>query len=152
MLTIVHNLTQLQFTGRALTFVDMRTTLLDRLRESTGDSIKQVDLAKACKVSRVAVSKWFKGGDVKARYIFLIADRCGVNPRWLATGEGPKQPAKAPELSDEARELAILYDQLAPQVRQNIADLLHTLTVPDTTARQPKLMATLLALCLPLAM
>jgi transcriptional regulator with XRE-family HTH domain len=130
MLTEVNTRLQPQFTASRITLVCM-SALTKRLLEACGSTVTQADLHRACKVSRVAVSKWFAGGDIKAVHLFRIADATGVSPRWLVTGEGPKKPLPARlGLSDDALELATLYDRLPPQVQQNINDLLHTLTLP----------------------
>lgn len=131
MLTRVHHGTQPQFTHSGLTYVHMGT-LLSRLKDSCGKrQMNKAAIAKACGVSRTAVTKWFKGGDIKAKHIFRIADLCGVRPRWLALGEGPREPLKAVQrLSEGAVELAQMYDALPVQVQENVMDLVLTLTHP----------------------
>lgn len=131
MLTRVRTQKQPRFTSGLLTSVTMkgRTTLAGRLKEIGGKDLRPVDLAKICKVSRVAAGKWLRGGDIKPLHLFRISDHYGVEARWLALGEEPKHRPK--RLSGDAAELAALYDRLTPAVQDNIRDLIHTLTVPN---------------------
>lgn len=48
------------------------------------------DLAKACHISRAAVSKWMRGGagNLKNEHLFAVAEYCSVDPKWLGTGKG----------------------------------------------------------------
>lgn len=90
--------------------------------------ISQAALAKACGVSRNAVSLW-ESGETKsldAAYLFNAAKILGVNPKWLATGNGSKfLTATQMPLSDndpaspeERRQrLLELFDGLPPQAQ-----------------------------------
>ncbi|SON51318.1 XRE family transcriptional regulator [Vibrio tapetis subsp. tapetis] len=51
------------------------------------NQIVQADLAKACGVSRAAVSKWVKGGSIEESNVDKIASFFSVTPNWLRYGE-----------------------------------------------------------------
>ena len=54
-------------------------------------------LAKKCRVAQPSVSDWRSGKSksMGAEALIEACDLLGVNPRWLATGKGPKRPAAA---------------------------------------------------------
>lgn len=63
----------------------------DRISYAAGKAgYKPVDLARAAGLSRAAVSKWFTGqaDSIRPSNLYKVAELLGVNPRWLATGEG----------------------------------------------------------------
>ena len=94
----------------------------------THAKISQAALARACGVSRNAVSMW-ESGETKsldAAYLFSAARMLGVNPEWLATGNGGKFPTAAQSSfpdstlsSPEARRKKLLeiFDGLPPQTQ-----------------------------------
>jgi len=97
MLSIVNDELQPCDARALLTLVAMaekRDKFKDRLSEAMGKTVTPAALARACKTSRAAVSKWMSGDtkDVKMAHLFLIADTCRVDARWLATGEGEPHP------------------------------------------------------------
>jgi hypothetical protein len=104
MLTTVANDAQPTLPCELLTLVYMVTTLKDRLEAAiAGKDIQQTDLIAAVrqvdkKISRAAVSKWFRGEtkELRAAHVFAVARRCEVDPEWLATGNGAmKRGAKS---------------------------------------------------------
>ena len=78
------------------------STLADRIKErllATG--LSNAQLAKAAKVRQPTAHNWGSGKTkaIKGEPLLAAAIALGVNPKWLATGQGPKFPA---ELSDAA--------------------------------------------------
>lgn len=106
----------------------------------THAKISQAALAKACGVSRNAVSMW-ESGETKsldAAYLFNAAGALGVNPKWLATGNGSKLPTTAqPPLSDNAhsspdvrrKKLLEIFDDLSPQAQLFLLGFLENIAV-----------------------
>lgn len=81
-----------------------------RLQEASAGKGNRADIARACKTTPAAVTKWFKKGvEIDSANLFPLADLCEVEPRWLALGDGPKIP---PELDPLVQELCRLWDQL----------------------------------------
>lgn len=66
----------------------------------------QKSLARRCGVTQAAVSKWALGSvkSLGCEYLYLLADMCNVNPRWLATGEGDPEEV-GPDISESQRVL-----------------------------------------------
>ncbi|PIE02255.1 MAG: hypothetical protein CSA81_07760 [Acidobacteria bacterium] len=62
----------------------------DRLREITEGYGSSRAFARMLGVSDTAVGRWLKGGDVTLSNLNNISEKCGVEVKWLATGEGPK--------------------------------------------------------------
>ena len=77
------------------TFGDRLQRALDQInreRVAAGrDQVKKAHLAKACGVAPAAVTQWISGQTkgMKPENLFAAADFLGIEPRWLATGEGP---------------------------------------------------------------
>ncbi len=70
-------------------------TLAERLQWAIDQAgLKKIDLAKACGVSRGAVTHWFNGNTQKLEGSNLTnaARATYVNAHWLATGAGPRKP------------------------------------------------------------
>lgn len=72
----------------------MNSTFTERLKELTTDIGRgwQSSLARHCGVTRAAITNWLSGRNkgIESTHLFAIADYFRVNPRWLATGAGPK--------------------------------------------------------------
>lgn len=71
-------------------FADMRP-FRDRLKEAAthaGVPYGQTAIAKSLGVSKQTVDQWMDKGRPTPEYIYLIADKWRVNPRWLATEQG----------------------------------------------------------------
>jgi transcriptional regulator with XRE-family HTH domain len=68
-------------------------TVAERLSAALSErrELTQSGLAKSCHVTPAAVSQWVSGQtkDLRLENLFSAADYLGVEPRWLATGEGP---------------------------------------------------------------
>lgn len=130
MLTTVSTCLQPRLAAPALTLVYM-PTFTDRLKDAMGESIRPVDLAKECKVSRAAVAKWLSGNlqNMKMENLFTCADYCRVNARWLATGKGPRGLDEgSPGTGFEPRHLALLrtYTNLPKELRIPIRQVIET--------------------------
>lgn len=76
--------------------------------EKVGVEYKPTPIAKALGVSKQTVHQWMDKGSPSAEYIFRIADRWGMNPRWLAIEEGPMKASAAPAAQIESPEIARL--------------------------------------------
>lgn len=72
---------------------DQAKTLAERLEQSLDENnLKQVDVSKALKVSKSAVSKWLSGAAKPTRqYSDMLAELLNINVDWLCYGEGAKQ-------------------------------------------------------------
>jgi len=104
------------------------TDFVDRLRKAAayaliGDS--QAEIAQALDVTRQTVNVWFvRGGTPEADLIFWIAERFGVDARWLKTGDGAMIPeAATTPLSTDERELVKNYRSATPMVRAVISSM-----------------------------
>lgn len=73
----------------------------------------QTDVARSLGLSKQTVDRWFKGGEPKPAQLYLIADKWGVDPRWLATEHG-QMLLPAPVTAD----LEPLEEQLLSQYRR----------------------------------
>jgi len=64
---------------------------LDAKGDRAGTRFTASDLARACGVTRQAVSQWMLGQSTNIRpdNLVCVADWLGVEVRWLATGDGP---------------------------------------------------------------
>jgi transcriptional regulator with XRE-family HTH domain len=127
----------------------MPTTLSERLREAIGKEVTQADLARACKISRAAVTKWMDGSvdDLKTAHLFAVARLCNVDAEWLGLGTGPKrrsvtsiadgatpeyttsERASSPQPTFENRHVALLqaYLTLPRDTRSAVRMLIETL-------------------------
>lgn len=77
-------------------------------------------LAEAAGIKVQSISGLERGTTtaLKPANLFPIADKLGVNPRWLATGKGPREPIL--ELSPDEGELIVLMRDLEPEDRASI--------------------------------
>jgi DNA-binding XRE family transcriptional regulator len=95
--------------------------------------LTQLQLGKAVGVSQSAIGEAEKIG-YGSSYTYQIAMRCGVNPAWLSTGDGPmaldgliscvpQGPAKAmlPTLSAQAHLLGECFDMLVDAAERHRA-------------------------------
>ena len=64
-------------------------------------SLSQALLAERVKVSQANISKLELGDATGSEFTAQIAEVCGVNPHWLATGEGQMQPALTAKQSSQ---------------------------------------------------
>ncbi|AVL70645.1 hypothetical protein CEQ07_03890 [Oligella urethralis] len=83
---------------------------------------KQIELAKAAGVSRAAVTSWVRGDvqSIGGDSLIAVANVLGVNPKWLATGEGAMRnqwPFQKIKPSD--------FDVLPKEVVQDLEDIIN---------------------------
>ena len=95
----------------------MQSTLAERLKEAMHARQKKVTgkaLAQACGVAAPSVSDWVNGETKSLDGVNLVtaAEFLGVNPKWLATGLGPRDTA-------DLRTVSIAYTQETAQVFGN---------------------------------
>lgn len=135
MLTTVPETMQPQFPAWLLTLVPM-TTMQERLNAAMDYGNKtKADLARACKISRTAVSKWFTTGkNLQMEHLFAVADVCRVDARWLAIGQGEMKPSKGASCTHEdipvhRFEMLRAYGRLEQEIRTPIKMLIETLDV-----------------------
>ena len=157
MLTTASSELQLRLVGESLTLVRM-STLKSRLEAAMKHAgKKQADLVRATKASSAAVTKWFgeSAKNLKMEHLFAVADECGVDPRWLATGKGQMlRTGKAAEacthsdIPQRRIDLIRMYSRLPAEVRQPIRALIETLAAVQNprqaeyvkrTARKPEM-------------
>jgi len=81
-----------------------------------GTEVNASELARACKVSPAAVSKWLDGRTVTLKAAtFAAASRAlGVREEWLRTGRLPKDREAAEEERQTDQIIAILRDLREP--------------------------------------
>ena len=100
-------------------------TFAIRLREAREAArLTQRQLAEACGITDKAVSAWEQGNvdTILADNLYAVADRLGVDPRWLLTGQdGPTDVATA--ITEIARALADLPVEQQEAVRSLIETL-----------------------------
>lgn len=90
--------------------VPAMSTLKERLTRAMAHAKKdnQSKLAREVGVTRAAVSKWMSTAttSLQTEHAFRVARYLGVNPQWLATGEGTMLETEDPDraLIDAARE------------------------------------------------
>ena len=91
------------------------TSVAERIRHARKKAgLTQADLAKACGISRAAVSQWELGTTKSptSQNIFEIARATGFNPEWLSSGQGSDLPSQSNVA--EARPPSISQQRLAP--------------------------------------
>lgn len=89
---MLNTITQARYTRNRLVCLTMNS-LAERLRWALNYSgKKKIDIAKACSITRSAVSFWFSGEtqSLEASNLTTTAKLLSVVPHWLATGEGPR--------------------------------------------------------------
>lgn len=85
----------------------------DRLKEAAakaGIEYKPTPIAKSLGISKQTAFQWMDKGRPTPENIFLIADKWGFNPRWLAIEEGPMrlEAAAKPAVQIESPEISRL--------------------------------------------
>lgn len=73
--------------------------LAERLKRAAmhKEQFSQAGLARVCGISRPSVHAWFSGKthSIDGKYLTTVAEYLGVQPHWLATGEGEMLPASS---------------------------------------------------------
>lgn len=63
--------------------------IFDRIFEAA-ECRSQIELAELLQVKQAVVSDFRRRGTVPVEWLFTLERLKGVNPAWLATGEGPR--------------------------------------------------------------
>ena len=71
----------------------------------------QTDVARSLGISKQTVDRWFNGGEPKPAQLYLIADKWGVDPRWLATEKGQMLPGQIEASSPAVRKRHAMHVQ-----------------------------------------
>jgi transcriptional regulator with XRE-family HTH domain len=98
-------------------------------------------LAKVAKVTREMARRYTEGTAIPdADRLKVIAEWLGVRLAWLRDGEGAKQPdnfvakerqASYDVLTAEAREVALAWSKLSPEVRATMRDVIFMLSLGE---------------------
>ena len=95
----------------------------------------QADIAKLLGVSRATASQWESGEikNLKLDHFFALCKVLNVNPEWLATGKGQRDPLKPESLVPEAQRLISTIQRKAEKVDpQTLASFQQILeAIPD---------------------
>lgn len=96
--------------------------------ERAGVPYQQSTIARALGASRQSVFEWFHGRTPELPQIANIAKVFGVDPVWLATGEGEMVPKPlATGLSKEEHEIIRIYRSAQPARRKALYDMARAL-------------------------
>ena len=102
------------------------STFLDRLKLAMKKSGKtKTDLWRACEISSGAVSQWFSkpSTQLRGKNLLRVAQELGVNPEWLATGEGDMELTgndnKAAANTVEVEKLLSLMEKMDPAMQES---------------------------------
>lgn len=101
----------------------------DRIRWARKTAgLSQAELASLVGVTKGAVSLWETNQtkNLKNDYLFLVAEKTKVNPKWLVSGEGDAKINMEDEGSAEAQRLAASIMRLAPHQRAAIQSLVDS--------------------------
>ena len=111
--------------GRATVIRVDPVTFAKRLKDArSAAKLTQQQLADACGISDRTVSAWETGTaqGVLADHLFCVADRLGVDARWLATGE-----AKAPAVTSALAEIVRGLEHLPVEQQEAVRSLVRSL-------------------------
>ena len=115
--------------------MDRIPSITDRLIEAIDESgLSQTDLGRRVGVTKAAINGWVKGRAVNLRpaHLFAAADALGVEPRWLATGKGPKHRTK---IVDGELRLLDEYRALSDEAKHAVDTLVHQIAEPRDNYR-----------------
>ena len=102
------------------------------IERKTGKECSQHSVAKSANLTRASVSKLETelSDDVRSKKLFKMADFLEVNPKWLATGEGPIEPINHSQHSSPR--FPILDWSSIPEIdfELDIPQLLETVACP----------------------
>lgn len=109
----------------------------ERLNWALGDrSMRHVDLARACKMSRPSVTEWTNGTTKNPRLDKFFA-ACGalrLRPRWLALGEEPIDPLPddaPPRYTELVREIADMLGKRTEEQQRKVLGLIADIPEAD---------------------
>lgn len=94
-----------------------------------GVPYKQTAIGEFLTVNKQSVDTWMNGSLPRADKMFEIADRFGVDPRWLATGAGEMLPAVHEDnLKPQVKDLVTRYEAAEPRWQSAIRTVAHIAT------------------------
>lgn len=103
-------------------------TRLKRAVDHAGLDWSQTRLAEYFGTKKQTVDGWMRGSEPLATMLFSVADKLGVDARWLATGEGSMLPPPGgPGLKTDELELVRGYRSAPSQHRASIRVMAKTL-------------------------
>ena len=109
------------------------TTLAQRLQEAIDNRYSYAQVGRACGVSRTSVSRWLSGkvSQIRSQYAFAVADLCNVDPQWLISGQGTKQPGtvKIQTMAPHQVSLFQHYESIPHDLRQAVRVIIEALAV-----------------------
>lgn len=84
--------------------------------------LKDADVSRRSGIPKNTLSRWANGRSVpEAKHLFNLADVLRVNPRWLITGEGHRQPVEEMRLDGSGEgELVSLFRSLDEDGRKHL--------------------------------
>lgn len=87
--------------------------------------MRDSDVAKRSGIPHNTISRWANGKSVPdAKYIFMLADVLKVSPRWLITGEGPREVPEVVNMdTGHETHLLGLFRNLDQKRAQHLLDL-----------------------------
>lgn len=108
---------------------------VERLKQAArlgGSGDSQADIARDLEVKRQTVNRWFvydsagKRGEPDVDMTFHIANRYGVDPKWLKTGQGNMVPDPSQDgLASDEREVVRNYRSASRPIREVIRTMLR---------------------------
>ncbi len=121
-------------------------TLRDRLNwamNRDNPPITSADLVRACKlagakISSAAIAKWFTAPKppeyIRPAFLFPVAERLRVDPKWLATGKGKWDDGLKGNSGLPYHRLALIqaYGTLPSEVRAPIRNLIEALSAAQS--------------------
>jgi len=116
----------------------MSTDYGKRLRTARkAAQLTQARLAQLVGVGQSAIAGLERIGHGSA-YTHQIATECGVNPHWLATGDGSMEPSASrranSDLSPLAQNLGWMLDRVEDPIDKNVANVRATQAILDVMA------------------
>lgn len=89
--------------------------------------------------NKQSASLWINGSTPRCEKLFEIADKLGVDPRWLATGQGAMLPVvNEGDYTPEERELVTRYRGAGPKWQAALRSIatIATTEIPPQSVRQ----------------
>ena len=98
--------------------------------------LTQAGLARSCGISRASVNAWVRGptDSIDGKYLTTAAAYLGVNPHWLATGNGEMLATNTPPA--QAANVETLTGSEQGTLSQALATLAHQLQNADDLSRE----------------
>ena len=81
----------------------------------------QTAIGKSLEISKQTIDRWMAGSVPAPDTLFYVADKWGVDPRWLATGEGEPRPKPKPPAGLHQHEETLLRQYRGADPRWQLA-------------------------------